>query len=323
MLISFVVPCFNEEEVLPLFKKEADKVRELLKKEYQADVEYVFIDDGSQDKTLEILKDFHKVDSSVRYVSFSRNFGKEAGLYAGLQAAKGDLIATLDADLQDPPSLLPEMMKYIVSGEYDCVATRRSTRKGEPKIRSWFARRFYLIINRSSDTEIVDGARDFRLMTRQMVNAILKMSEYNRFSKGIFSWVGFKTKMISYENVKRAAGGTKWSFWSLFHYAVDGIVGYTVSPLTIAAWIGTILFFISIIMIVFVIVRKLAFGDPVQGWASTICILLFCSGIQLLGIGIIGEYLAKTYLEVKNRPIYIVRETEESKKPEWVKEEKM
>lgn len=317
MLIGFVVPCYNEEEVLPLFKKEADKVAEQLKTEYQADVEYVFIDDGSKDKTLEIIKKFHDEDNRVRFISFSRNFGKEVGLYAGLQATKEDLIVTMDADLQDPPSLLLEMMKDIVSGEYNCVATRRTTRDGEPYIRSFFARLFYKLINSSSDTLIMDGARDFRLMARQMVNSILEMGEYNRFSKGIFSWVGFKTKWVSYENKKRAVGKTKWNFWALYKYAIDGLVGYTVSPLMIAAWAGAGLFCISIIWIIFIVIRRLAFGDPVQGWASTVCILLFCSGIQLLGIDIIGEYLAKTYLEVKNRPIYIVKETDETKKPKW------
>ncbi len=310
MLISLIVPCYNEEQVLPLFKEETDQVVLTLREKYQAEIEYIFIDDGSKDQTLSLLRDFAKNDASVRYLSFSRNFGKEAGLYAGLKNAKGDYVAVMDADLQDPPTLLPEMLEYLLSNEYDCAATRRSTRKGEPVVRSWFARKFYQLINRSADTEIVDGVRDFRLMSRQMVDAILSISEYNRFSKGIFSWVGFRTKWISYENVNRAAGQTKWNFFSLSRYAIEGIVGYTTAPLEYAAVLGVLFFLLSIVGIIFIVVRKLIFDDPVAGWASLVTIILFCSGIQLFCTGIIGEYLAKTYLEVKHRPIYIVKETE-------------
>jgi glycosyltransferase involved in cell wall biosynthesis len=312
MLISLIVPCYNEEQVLPLFKKETDKTVKVLKEKYHLDTEYVFVNDGSSDKTLSIFRQFRENDKSVRYISFSRNFGKESGLYAGLQNAKGDYVAVMDADLQDPPTMLPEMLDAVMSGEYDCAAARRATREGEPKVRSWFAKKFYKIINRSSDTEIVDGARDFRVMNRQMVNAVLELAEYNRFSKGIFSWVGFRTKWFSYKNVERAAGQTKWHFWSLFQYAIDGMVGYTTKPLEYAAWVGFLFCFLSTIGIIFIIIRRLCFGDPVAGWASTVVIILFCSGIQLLCTGIIGVYLSKTYLEVKRRPIYIVQETEET-----------
>lgn len=312
MLLSLIVPCYNEEPVLPLFKKETDKTVKVLKEQYSMDTEYVFINDGSKDKTLDIMRKFAEEDPSVHYISFSRNFGKEAGLYAGLQHARGDYVAVMDADLQDPPSLLPEMLEAVMSGEYDCAATRRTTRKGEPPVRSWFAHRFYHIINRDTDTEIVDGARDFRLMSRQMTDAVLSVSEYNRFSKGIFSWVGFRTKWIPYENIERAAGKTKWNFWSLTRYAIEGIVGYTTAPLEYAAFIGFAFFVLSVIGIIFIVVRKLIFGDPVAGWASTVVIILFCSGIQLFCTGIIGEYLSKTYLEVKNRPIYIVAETDQT-----------
>lgn len=308
MLLSVIVPCFNEEEALPLFEKEINKVSEKIRDDFDMDMEYIYIDDGSSDQTLRILKEFHAKDPANRYVSFSRNFGKEAAMYAGLKASKGEYVVLMDVDLQDPPSLLPEMLGYVVSGEYDSVATRRSTRKGEPRLRSWFAKKFYQIINKASDTEIVDGARDYRLMTRQMVNAILELSEYNRFSKGIFSWVGFQTKYLEYENVSRSAGQTKWNFHKLFMYALDGIVGFTTSPLLFAAWTGFIFFILSILGIILVIVRKLMFGDPTSGWPSLVCIILFISGVQLLCSGIMGEYLAKTYLEVKNRPIYIEKE---------------
>ena len=248
-----------------------------------------------------------------RYVSFSRNFGKEAGIYAGLQAAKGDYVATMDADLQDPPALLPQMLDTLLTGEYDCAATRRTTRKGEPPLRSWFARKFYQIINKMSDTEIVDGARDFRLMSRRMVDAVLEMSEYNRFSKGIFSWVGFKTKWFAYQNVERVAGQTKWNFWSLFKYSIEGIVGFSTQPLVMAALAGVIFCLAAFVGIIFVVVRALIFGDPTAGWPSMVCIMLLCSGVQLFCLGIVGEYLAKTYLEVKHRPIYITRETEQDR----------
>lgn len=309
MLLSVIVPCFNEEEALPLFEKEIRETGEAIRKDFDLDMECIYIDDGSSDRTLHILKEYHKKDPSNRYVSFSRNFGKEAAMYAGLKASQGDYVVLMDVDLQDPPSLLPEMLGYVVNGEYDSAATRRSTRKGEPPLRSWFAKKFYQIINKASDTEIVDGARDYRLMTRQMVNAILELSEYNRFSKGIFSWVGFQTKYLEYENINRSAGQTKWNFHKLFMYALDGIVGFTTSPLLFAAWTGFIFFILSVLGIIFVIVRKLMFGDPTSGWPSLVCIILFISGVQLLCSGIMGEYLAKTYLEVKNRPIYIEKES--------------
>lgn len=309
-LLSIIVPCYNEEEVLPLFCKRVGEVTAQLKKDKDIDTEYIFVDDGSKDHTLDLMRQYHLKDESIHYISFSRNFGKEAGLYAGLQEAKGDYVSVMDADLQDPPTLLPEMITAIESGEYDCCATRRVSRTGESKVRSFFARLFYKLVNHESDTEIVDGARDFRVMSRQMTDAVLSMCEYNRFSKGIFSWVGFETKWIDYENVERAAGTTSWSFRKLTHYAIDGLVGYTTKPLEIAAWFGFFFFFISIIGILVIIIKKLAFGDPVAGWASTVVIILFCSGIQLLCTGIIGEYLAKTYLEVKNRPIYIVKESD-------------
>ena len=313
-LVSFVVPCFNEEESLPLFYQEACKVAETLKQQFNADVEFVFVNDGSKDKTLEELRRLHRRDSRVRYVSFSRNFGKESALYAGLRTAKGNYVATLDADLQDPPSLMPEMMQFLhVHPDYDCVATRRATRKGEPPIRSFFARMFYRLINKMSDTEIVDGARDFRFMTRKFVDAVLSMSEYNRFSKGIFSWVGFKTHWISYENIERVAGKTKWNFWSLFKYSIEGIVGFSTVPLIMASFLGVVCCLIEFIGIVFVIVRAAIFGDPVAGWPSMICVILLIGGLQLLCLGVLGEYLAKTYLESKNRPIYIVSETEEKR----------
>lgn len=310
-LLSIVVPCYNEEEVLPLFCEKVGEITASLKKDKDIDTEYIFVDDGSSDHTLDLMRQYHLKDGRIHYISFSRNFGKEAGLYAGLKEAKGDFVVVMDADLQDPPTLLPEMIDTVERGSYDCCATRRVTRTGESKVRSFFARLFYKLVNHGSDTEIVDGARDFRLMTRKMTDAVLSMSEYNRFSKGIFSWVGFNTKWIDYENVERAAGTTSWSFRKLFHYAIDGLVGYTTRPLELAAWFGFLFSFISVIGIIVIIVKKLAFGDPVAGWASTVVIILFCSGIQLLSTGIIGEYLAKTYLEVKKRPIYIVKEKDE------------
>ena len=306
--LSIIIPCYNEQEALPLFFKEIDKVICEIKDKYNLNAECIFVDDGSKDNTLLLLKEQNAKKSEYHYVSFSRNFGKESALYAGLKEASGDYVTVMDADLQDPPELLLEMIEILNGGEYDCVGTRRTTRKGEPPIRSFFAKKFYQIINKSSDTEIVDGARDFRLMTRQMVDAILEMSEYNRFSKGIFSWVGFRTKWLEYENVERAAGQTKWNFWSLSKYAIDGIVAFTVSPLHFAAWLGIILFLLSIIGIIFIVVRTIVFGDPTSGWPSMVSIILFVSGIQLFCTGIIGEYLSKTYLEVKGRPVYIVRE---------------
>lgn len=314
MLISLIVPCYNEEEALPHFYKEATRVADAMKESHGADFEMIFIDDGSKDKTLQVARDLHEQDARVRYVSFSRNFGKEAGIYAGLQAAKGDYIAMLDADLQDPPALLPDMLDAILKDGYDCAATRRTTRAGEPPVRSWFAKKFYQIINKMSDTEIMDGARDFRLMTRKMTDAVLSMSEYNRFSKGIFSWVGFKTKWFDYQNVERVAGTTKWNFWGLFKYSIEGIVGFSTTPLLIAAGVGVVFCVLAFIGIAFVAVRALLFGDPTSGWPSMVCIMLLCSGVQLFCTGIVGEYLAKTYLEVKHRPIYITAETEDDAK---------
>ena len=308
--ISLVVPCYNEEEVINLFYKAIQKV----KKDFDnVKFEIIFVNDGSSDNTLNLMRELSKNDD-VRYVSFSRNFGKEAAMYAGLEASTGDYVAIMDADLQDPPALLKEMYDILESGEYDSVATRRVTRKGEPVIRSFFARLYYKIINKISKTEIVDGARDFRLMTRQMVNAVLEVKEYNRFSKGIFSWVGFRTKWLEYENVERAAGNTKWSFWKLFLYSLDSIVAFSTVPLSIASVFGMLFCIISFVIIVFIIVRTLIYGDPTSGWPSMVCIMFFIGGVQLLCTGIIGQYLSKTYLEVKKRPIYVVAETEKDLK---------
>ena len=308
--ISLVVPCYNEQEVINLFYAEIQEV----KKDFEnVEFEIIFVNDGSRDKTLELMRSLSK-NKDVRYISFSRNFGKEAAMYAGLEASTGDYVAIMDADLQDPPALLKEMYEVLESGEYDSVATRRVTRKGEPIIRSFFARLYYKIINKISKTEIVDGARDFRLMTRQMVNAVLKVKEYNRFSKGIFSWVGFNTKWLEYENVERAAGETKWSFWKLFLYSLDSIVAFSTVPLSIASVMGILFCFVAFIIIVFIIVRTLMYGDPTSGWPSMVCIMFFIGGVQLLCIGVIGQYLSKTYLEVKKRPIYIIKETEKDNK---------
>lgn len=304
--LSVVVACYNEEEALPYFYKEIVKISK--KMEY-LDFEFIFVDDGSSDKTLDILKKYAKKDKRVKYISFSRNFGKEAAMYAGLNASIGDYVTLMDADLQDPPEILPEMYNYILEDGYDCVGTRRVTRKGEPPIRSFFARMFYKIINRLSKVEMVDGARDYRLMTRQMVDAILEMKEYNRYSKGLFSFVGFKTKWLEYENVNRVAGETKWSFWKLFIYAIDGITAFSTVPLLISTIIGFMFCIISFVMIIVIIGKTLIYGDPVSGWPSLVCIIFMVSGIQLFCIGIIGQYLSKTYLETKNRPIYIIRET--------------
>lgn len=307
-LISVVVPCYNEQESLPVFYREITKTADEMT---NVNFEFIFVDDGSRDKTLSIAKELNKKDDRVRFISFSRNFGKEAGMLAGLRAAKGNYIAVMDVDLQDPPSLLPEMYAAVASGEYDSVATRRTTRKGEPPIRSFFARMFYKIINRMSDADIVDGARDFRLMRRKMVDAILSMGEYNRFSKGIFGWVGFKTKWLEYVNVERVAGETKWSFWKLFKYSMEGIMAFSTTPLYLSSITGFIICVIAFIMACFYIVKTLVFGDPTAGFPSLVCIILFLGGIQLIGIGVVGMYLSKTYLETKQRPVYIVRETEE------------
>lgn len=306
--LSIVVACYNEEEALPYFYKE---VCEVAKKMSSLEFEFVFVNDGSKDKTLEVVKKFREKDKRVRYVSFSRNFGKEAAMYAGLEASKGDYITLMDADLQDPPAMLEEMYSYIKDEGYDCVGTRRVTRKGEPPIRSFFARMFYKIINKLSKVEMVDGARDYRLMTRQMVDAIIDMKEYNRYSKGLFSFVGFKTKWLEYENVNRVAGETKWSFWKLFIYAIDGITAFSTVPLVLSTVIGFLFCLVSFVMILVIIIKTLIYGDPVSGWPSMVCIMFMIGGIQLFCMGIMGQYLSKTYLETKNRPIYIVKESSE------------
>ena len=306
-LISIVVPCYNEEESLPLFYQAILEMKSSLP---EVDFEFIFVNDGSKDNTLKIMRSLAQQDANVHYVSFSRNFGKEAALLAGLAHAQGDYVAVMDADLQDPPALLPEMYETLQTKMYDCVATRRVTRAGEPPIRSFFARMFYKLINKISKTEIVDGARDFRLMTRQMVNAILSVQGYNRFSKGIFGWVGFRTKWLEYKNIERAAGQTKWSFWKLFVYSLDGITAFSTVPLSVAAVMGMLFCFLAFAMLIFVFVRALIWGDPVGGWPSLVCIILFVGGIQLFCTGILGQYLSKTYLEVKRRPQYIIQETE-------------
>ena len=304
--LSVIVPCYNEEENIRLFYDELMKNADFFE-EKDLVPEIIYVDDGSTDSTAAEVRALAGEDAHVHLVSFSRNFGKEAGLYAGLKKSTGEYIVTMDVDLQDPPSLLPEMYKYLEEG-YDSVATRRVSRKGEPPIRSFFARRFYRLINRMSKTEIVDGARDYRMMTRQFVDAILSMPEYNRFTKGIFSWVGFETKWIEFENVERAKGETKWSFWKLFIYAIDGIVAFTTAPLAIASFLGVIFCVLAFVLIVVTIIRKLVFGDPTSGWPSLVCIISLISGVQLFCLGIIGQYMSKTYMEVKNRPIYLIKE---------------
>ena len=305
MKISLIVPCFNEQEALPIFYEETTKVL----KEMQVDYELLFINDGSRDHTLQVMKSFALKDAAVRYISFSRNFGKEAAMYAGFCNVKGDYVAIMDADMQDPPALLPQMLELLESGEYDSVATRRVNRDGEPPIRSWFARKFYQIINKISDADIVDRARDFRLMHRDMVEAIIEMGEYNRFSKGIFGWVGFKTYWLAYENVERVAGETKWSFWKLFKYAIDGIINFSQAPLSVASWFGITMTGFSFVALIGIILRKLIFGDSVTGWASTICVIILIGGIQTFCMGIMGQYISKMYLEIKKRPHYIVSES--------------
>ena len=310
MDISVVIPLYNEAESLPELFSWIERVM----KEHNYTYEVIFVNDGSTDNSWEVIEELKQRSPHVRGIKFRRNYGKSPGLHCGFQRAKGDVVITMDADLQDPPALLPQMLDTLLTGEYDCAATRRTTRKGEPPLRSWFARKFYQIINKMSDTEIVDGARDFRLMSRKMTDAVLSMAEYNRFSKGIFSWVGFKTKWFDYENIERVAGTTKWNFWGLFKYSIEGIVGFSTTPLLIAAGAGVLFCILAFIGILFVVVRALMFGDPTSGWPSMVCIILLCSGVQLFCTGIVGEYLAKTYLEVKHRPIYIVAETEEDKK---------
>lgn len=308
--ISIVVPCYNEEEAIPYFYKELTNVFGKMK---SYDYELVMIDDGSNDETLNVIRKYAEEDKKIKYYSFSRNFGKEAAMYAGFCNATGEFVAVMDVDLQDPPSLLPEMIEILKSGEYDSVATRRVDRNGEPPIRSWFSKKFYKIINKISDADIVDGARDFRLMRRSMVNAIVAMEENNRFSKGIFGWIGFKTYWLPFENVERIAGETKWDFWKLFKYAVDGIVNFSEVPLSIASGFGMLMTFLSFLFIVFIIIRRLFFGDLVAGWASTICVIIFIGGLQLFSIGIMGQYVAKNYTESKKRPHYIISETNQEK----------
>ena len=306
--VTLIVPFYNEEASLPLFYEAVSAVAASLP-EY--DMTFLFVNDGSKDRTLHVIHALAEKDPRVRYISFSRNFGKEAAMYAGFCNARGDYVAVMDADLQDPPSLLPEMLALLETGEYDSVATRRVSREGEPPIRSFFARMFYRLINRISDADIVDGARDFRLMRKEMVDAIVAMSEYNRFSKGIFGWIGFRTKWLPFQNVERVAGETKWSFWGLFKYSIEGIINFSQAPLSIASLMGLVLTIVSFLSTLFIVVRRLLFGDPVAGWASTACIILFMGGLQLLCMGIMGQYLAKTYLEVKKRPHYIIAETNE------------
>ncbi|WP_248622509.1 glycosyltransferase family 2 protein [Enterococcus cecorum] len=302
--MSIVIPCYNEEETIAIIYKELVQVDRKLQDFY---FEYIFINDGSTDDTLLKLRQLSK-KQNVHYLSFSRNFGKEAALYAGLKEANGDYVTVMDADLQDPPELLIEMVRILEQGEYDCVGTRRINRRGEPSIRSWFARKFYQLINRIGEVEMVDGAHDFRLMTRQMVDSVLELSEYNRFSKGLFAWVGYNTKYLEYENRERVAGQTSWSFWSLFKYSIDGIVNFSEAPLNLASFVGAFSCFASIIAMIFIVVKTLIFKDPTSGWPSLVCIILFIGGIQLLCLGIVGKYISKIFLETKKRPIYIIKE---------------
>ena len=306
-IISIIVPSYNEEKSIPFFYEAICEEREKFKK-IDVELEMIFVDDGSGDLTLDVVKELRSRDEQVHYISFSRNFGKEAGIYAGLEHASGDYLVLMDADLQDPPSYLMEMYRAIKEEGYDSVATRRVDRKGEPVIRSFFARQFYKLMNKISNTEIVDGARDYRLMTRQMADAILSMKEYNRFTKGIYGWVGFRTKWLEYQNVERVAGETKWSFWKLFKYSLEGIMAFSTAPLAIASWAGVLMCVIAAIAIIFIVARALMFGDPTSGWPSLACIIIFIGGLQLFCIGVLGQYLAKTYLETKERPIYICKE---------------
>ena len=308
-ILSIVVPCYNEEKALPYFYDEINKISKDMGRKYRLEFEFVFVDDGSKDNTANILKNMADSDSRVKFISFSRNFGKEAALLAGLQYSSGDYTAVMDADLQDPPEMLIDMYEALTNEDYDCAAAKRVTRKGEPKIRSWFAKKFYKLINRISNADIEDGARDFRLMKRCVVDAILSMKEYNRFSKGIFGWVGFKTKWIDYENVKRVAGDTKWSFTKLLLYSIDGIVAFSTVPLSVAAFLGILFCFIAFVMILVIITKTLIWGDPVAGYPSMVCIIFLLSGVQLFTIGILGQYIAKTYMETKHRPQFIIRET--------------
>ena len=307
--VSVVIPCYNEEATIPLFYEEMKKqISSLIETGILKEYEFIFVDDGSKDSTASVIKDLAYREDKIHYIIFSRNFGKEAAIFAGLQKVTCQYAVIMDADLQDPPSLVPEMFESVVSGEFDCAGTRRVTRKGEPPIRSFFARGFYRFMAKLSDIEVVDGARDFRLMNRIYIDAVLSLNERNRFSKGIFPWLGFKTKWFEYENINRVVGETKWSFWKLFLYSLDGVTAFSSRPLALASICGTIAFLISLFFIVFIIIRRVIWGDPVAGWASTICIVLLLSGIQLFSIGILGQYLAKTYTEVKQRPHFILRE---------------
>ena len=305
MKLALIIPCYNEQESLPIFYEETMKIISDMQCEY----ELIFINDGSKDKTLEIIKEFALKNQNVTYISFSRNFGKEAAMYAGFCNAKGDYVAVMDADMQDPPALLPQMVEILQSGEYDSVATRRVSRDGEPPIRSWFARKFYKIINKISDADIVDGARDFRLMKQEMADAVVAMSENNRFSKGIFGWIGFKTYWLPFENVERVAGETKWNFWKLTKYAIDGIINFSEAPLNIASWFGMTMTALSFLFLIIIVTRRLIFDDPVAGWASTMSVIIFIGGVQLFSVGIMGQYIAKSYAEVKERPHYIISDT--------------
>lgn len=313
--LTVIVPCFNEQEALPIYYKEMCKIMLQMQ---DVEMELLFVDDGSTDGTLSVMKDLHTLDERCRYLSFSRNFGKEAAIYAGLKNTTGDYVAVMDVDLQDPPELLPQMYQILEDEEYDNVATKRSTRTGEPMIRSFLSEAFYKFINRISRTEIVNGARDYRLMKRKMVDAVLEMSEYNRFSKGIFEWVGFRTKWLEFENVERSTGETKWSLRKLFTYSLEGIMGFSVAPLSLASVIGLFFCVLSFLMILVIVVRTLVWGDPVNGWPSLVCIIFMVGGVQLLCTGIVGQYLAKTYLETKHRPIYILKDSSE----EYCDEEK-
>lgn len=304
-MISVIVPCFNEEEAIPYFYDAMEVVRRKMREQF----EYIFVNDGSKDGTLKVLRQLAAEGNGVRYISFSRNFGKEAALYAGLQAAQGELVTVMDVDLQDPPEMLIQMKAILdANPELDCVGTRRVSRDGEPPIRSFFAKLFYKLMNKISQVEVVDGARDFRLIRRHMVDAILSVSEYNRFSKGIFAWVGFETEYLPYENVERVAGETSWSFWKLLSYSIEGIINFSDTPLNIASYTGFFTFLLSLVLMVVVVFKTLVFGDPTIGWPSTICIILFLGGLQLMTIGILGKYLAKVFLETKHRPVYIIKE---------------
>lgn len=314
--ISIIIPCYNEEEAIPVYYETMVRQMDEMEEQQKVQFELIFVDDGSKDHSLFEMRRLAQKDMRCRYLSFSRNFGKEAAMYAGLQAAKGDYVTVMDVDLQDPPSLLPKMYAMLQSGTCDCVAARRSSREGEGKIKSFLSNAFYGVINRLSRTEIVSGARDYRLMSRKMVDAVLEMSEYNRFSKGIFGWVGFRTQWLPYENVERVAGETKWSFWKLLLYSLQGIVGFSTVPLALASVLGVVLCVFSGIMVAYIIIKTLLFGDPVSGWPSLACMVMFMGGIQLFCIGILGQYLAKTYLETKRRPIYILAETDEEREHE-------